>query len=225
MTDIDLRVKELEEKLNKIANIITGKETSKYNLDTLGDKMIEQVNGTVRMKDAILVFPTLTKADQDARTAKGNDLTNLQTMIAIPDNPEIMDAFRLAFKDALNYALKTGKLPKDFNANDPSQNPFVDVNEWLNNNFNDASYLREALEGKRLIKNCKFNDEGERPSVLLDQFGEPYSDSRQTTNLARAEIVITFAAYNKAGKKGIGRYIQGIRIMEEFTGGGSSLFF
>ena len=223
--DINKKVLELEEKLNKISKVITGENNSDYNLDVLGDKNVMQVNGTVRVKDALLVFPTLTKADQDARIKKGIDLINLQTMIAIPDTKEYIDAFRSAFKDALEYALKVGKLPSNFNANTPDQNPFVDVESWLNGIENDE-FFRDNLSGKRLIKNSKFVRDGERPSVLLNKDGQPYGEDKQTSNLARAEIVISFAGYNKAGKKGIGRYIQGIRIMDDFTSsGGSSLFF
>lgn len=223
--DIDKKVYELEEKLNKIAGIITGAQKSDYNLDALGDKNAMCVNGTVRVKDALLVFPTLTKADQDARIKKGIDLINLQTMIAVPDSKEYIDAFRSAFKNALEYALKVGKLPANFNANTPEQNPFVDLELWLNN-IEDDTLFRNNLVGRRLIKNSKFVNDGERPSVLLDKNGQPYGEDKQTSNLAKAEIVISFAGYNKAGKKGIGRYIQGIRIMEDFTpSGGSSLFF
>lgn len=220
---LEQKVMELEEKLQKIGDIITGSEHSGgYNLNALGDKTIDRINATVRIKDAILVFPTLTKADQDDKTSRNIDLINTQTMVAVPDTPEIIDVFREAFKDAWNYAIQTGKLPENF-AMDEQQNPFVDIPALLKTVKN-SEPLAKALEGRRLLKNCRFNLDGDSASILLGPDGKPYGNN-PTYNLSKAEVVINFAGYNKAGKKGIGRYIQGIRILEIASGGASALFF
>lgn len=222
------RLQVLEEKLDAIGAIITGQgKKSRYNLDALGNKTIARSLGTIRIKDVTLVFPTLTKADQEARLSNGTGLNGTQTMVAIPDTPEVLNGFREAYKNALDYALKQGTLPQNFNAKDPSQNPFIDnIDQWISKISGDTTRFYDELAGKKLLRNAKVRLDGDRPTVLLDSNGEPLSDQDRVLNFSKAEIVITFAAYNNMGKMGIGRYVQGVRITDAGSSTGpSSLFF
>lgn len=224
------KIIKLEEKLEKIADVIKGTQSKTYNLDALKDKKVMQVMGTVRLKDAILVFPTLTKADQADRESRGLDLVNLQTLIAIPNDEEVLSAFRAAFADAFNFAIKTKVLPEGFNINSQEQNPFiVNIDEWLSKLKDEElrETIREMLKGKKLLKNCKIisSEESDRPTILLNKDGEEIPQSKITGNLCKAEICLSFGGYNKAGKKGIGRYLQGLRIMDEGSAGNNSIFF
>lgn len=228
--DIEKRVLKLEEKLNKITNILTDKNEFE-NLDVLGDSNVKQIFGTVRMKNAMLIYPIITDADVAARESKGIGVESRTALIAIDNTPENISAIERAFKSAIEYGIQGGILTPDMTPSkiigEMGQNPFVtDIDAWLNSLSGDTESLRQMLEGKRLLKNCKVSTDPERSTVILNKDGNPFPQDHKVQLGAIAEITINFAAYKYMNKRGIGRYIQGMRIMSDVdTNSPTSLYF
>lgn len=213
--DIEKRVDKLEEKLNAITEILT--ESKNKEVDVMGEKNVKQIFGTVRIKNVKLIFPIITDADVESRESKGSAVESRTTLIAIEDTKENIEAIENAFKSAIEYGIQGGILTPDMTPTkvikDLGQNPFVtDINSWIEKLPGDQSFMKNALDGRRLLKNCKVSVDEDKGTVVLDNQGKPFSQNKKVQMGATAEVTINFAAYKYMNKRGVGRYIQGIKI-------------
>lgn len=190
------------------------------NIDVLQGKQAMSQGYSVRIKDAILIYPRLRPEQfkEDEEISPGS-------LIAIPNTDEVKRELMKAYESAFNYGKNKGTIAKANSAKELfTRKPFFynSVDEMISEDTDDreskVNYMSEIVgENKIIIRNSKVGvrDDGTFNIVLRDKTGHLLDDDDIPRTGDIGEIVINFNAYNYQKKEGISRYIQGFKRSED----------
>lgn len=191
------------------------------NTDPLGDKKALAQGISVRIKNAMLIYPRLDLSQLDDDTSNKPN-----TVLAVPKDKEVAREVKKAFENAYNYGISKKKVSGKISIEEMwrRSHPFMPIEGVLPEYLTEEE-RQERLEGLNnlipedyiILKNVKsgIGEDGKPEVVLRNVDGSLLKDGDMVTMGEMGDVVINFGAYTYQKKEGVGRYIQGFKRNSE----------
>mgnify|MGYP002713775306 CR=1 FL=1 len=205
-------------------------ENNVNNVDVLGDRLALSQGKSVRIKNAMLIYPHLRASDIDEE----DDDARQYTVIAVPKDKEVLTeiqkAMQKAFDDGKRNNIFDEATLKELMENIPDQSTFIKIDDLVSRKIKGEereeriASLEELIGDRALIRSVKVGTNLETKkteAVLRNVDGTLMAEDDSPRTGETGEVVINFAPYQYKSRTGLSRYLQGFKRDSEVTQSGS----